>query len=64
MMKNANNEIRQKMCSAGVRQWQVAKAFGTNEFTFSRMLREELPDETKTKIFEIIDRLAKEGGAK
>ena len=62
---NMNNmEIRQKALALGIRLWQIAEALGVSDFALSRMLRHELPDDEKAKILEIIDRLAKKGGAK
>ena len=37
-----NQEIRNAIRSAGVRQWQVAEAMGLREDTLSRKLRHEL----------------------
>lgn len=63
MNKTKNNEIRQKAKSAGVNLWQISEALGMSEFTFSRKLRHELPEEERLKILGIIERIAKEGGA-
>ncbi len=56
----ANAEIRESAKQAGVCLWQVAAACGINDGNFSRKLRQELPQEEKEKILEIIDRLAQE----
>lgn len=56
----ANAEIRESAKRAGVCLWQVAAACGINDGNFSRKLRQELPQEEKEKILEIIDRLAQE----
>ena len=55
-----NKEIREAAKKAGVHLWQVAEACGINDGNFSRKLRQELPQEEKEKILEIIDRLARE----
>ena len=56
----ANAEIREGAKQAGVCLWQVAAARGINDGNFSRKLRQELPQEEKEKILEIIGRLAQE----
>ena len=57
----ANIDIKQRAVASGVRHWQIAQALGVSDFTFSRMLRNELNKEKKAEIFHIIDRLATEG---
>lgn len=57
-----NQDIRQAAAAAGIRLWRIAAAMGVADFTLSRKLRRELDDEEKSKIFAIIDRLAKEAG--
>ena len=57
-----NNDLRTKAKESRVGHWQIAAAMGITEFSFSRKLREELPDEEKRMIFEIIDRIAEGGG--
>lgn len=56
----ANADIRAKAKESGVCLWQVASACGINDGNFSRKLRQELSQEEKGKILEIIDRLARE----
>lgn len=56
----ANAEIRESAKRAGVCLWQVAAARGINDSNFSRKLRQELPQEEKEKILEVIERLALE----
>lgn len=56
----ANDCIRDALKEKNMRQWELAKELGTNEFSLSRKLREELPDDEKEKILSII----KEGGEK
>lgn len=55
-----NKEIRDAAKKAGIHLWQVAAACGINDGNFSRKLRQELPQNEKQKILEIIDRLAQE----
>ena len=56
-MKTANNDIRKKAKENGVALWQIAEKIGINDGNFSRKLRHELPEETKAKIYRIIDEL-------
>jgi len=56
-----NQEIRQAIKVAGLKQWQVAKACGVNEYTFIRWLRDELSEERRNAIFKAIDTLSREG---
>lgn len=55
----ANQDIRQYAKKAGVRLWEVAEFLGISDPTMTRKLRHELPETEKTKLFEIIDKLAK-----
>ena len=56
-----NQEIRQAIKAAGLKQWQVAKACGVNEYTFIRWLRDELSEERRNAIYRAIDSLQQEG---
>ena len=56
-----NQEIRQAIKAAGLKQWQVAKACGVNEYTFIRWLRDELSEERRNAIYRAIDSLQREG---
>lgn len=56
-----NQEIRQRLAQAQVKQWQLAEAMSLSEFTLSRRLRHELPREEQARILDIIDRM--EGNA-
>ena len=53
-----NQEIRQAIKAAGLKQWQVAKACGVNEYTFIRWLRDELTEERRNAIFSAIEALS------
>ena len=56
-----NKDIRLYARGSGVPFWKIAKAMGKSEPTFTRLMREELPEEKKTEIKNIIDRLYTEG---
>lgn len=56
----SNLEIRGAAKRHGVCLWQIADALGVADANFSRKLRKELPDEEKTKILELIRRIAEE----
>ena len=61
MEQEINLEIRNAIRAAGLKQWQVAKACGVNEYTFIRWLRVVLSDERKKAIFAAIEALSREG---
>lgn len=56
-----NQEIKQAIKAAGVKQWQVADKCGVSEFTFVRWLRYELTEERRKAIFEAIEAVTREG---
>lgn len=49
-----NKDIRTAMNHSKVKQWEVADQLGISEFTYSRWLRKELPDEKKKMILQAI----------
>lgn len=53
-------EIKSEITKKNVKVWQVAKAYGVADTTFSKYLRGEFNDTETQKILEIIDELAKE----
>ena len=55
-MKNVT--IREALEKSGLKQWELAKLLKMSEFTLSRKLREELPEEEQNEIVRIIE----EGG--
>lgn len=55
-----NNDIRTAIQSAGLKQWEVAKAVGCSEGTFTRWLRDKLPEDKKNRILSAIERLREE----
>ena len=57
-----NQEIRQKIKEAGLKQWQVAKKCGVNEYTFIRWLRDELTEQRRNAILEAIESLSHKEG--
>ncbi len=54
-----NKQIREKMKQAGLKQWEVAEAYGISEFTFSRWLRREISKEKQKEILLIIRRMSR-----
>lgn len=54
-----NQEIRQAIKAAGLKQWQVAKQCGVTEYTFIRWLRDELTEERRKAIFSAIEALSR-----
>ena len=55
-----NLDIRTEAKKAGVYLWQIADYLKIADFTFSRQLRHELPQQEKDRIFEIIKTLERE----
>ena len=55
-----NKIIRDYAIENNVYLWQIAKKLRITDFTFSRKLRDEFDDETKSKILSIIDEIARE----
>ena len=49
-----NYEIRVELMKRGMKQYELASLLGISEWTLSRKLRTELPDEEKQRILEII----------
>lgn len=49
-----NRDIRQALKNSGIKHWQAAAAMGISEATMVRRLRQELPEEEKARIFQII----------
>ena len=58
----ANQDVRQAAIQKGVKHWQIAYQMGIREEAFSKMLRKELPEETKQKIMEVIEKMTESGG--
>lgn len=53
-----NIDIREYAKKKGVKLWEIASALHINDGNFSRKLRQELPNEMKQQIFQIIDRIS------
>ena len=49
-----NQDIREAISAAGLKQWEAAELLGVCEGTLSRWLRRELPAEEKKVILERI----------
>jgi predicted XRE-type DNA-binding protein len=56
-MTTRNQDVREAIKKAKIRQWQIAEYMGVHENTLSRMLRQELPREKKVKIISIVKEL-------
>ena len=54
-----NQDIREKIKAAGLKQWQVAKKMGVAESTFIRWLRDELSADQREAIIRAITDLQK-----
>lgn len=52
-----NIDVRLAIANKRLRNYEVAAACGVSEFTFSRWLREELPQEKKKHILNVIESL-------
>lgn len=53
-----NMDIREYAKKKGVKLLEIASALHINDGNFSRKLRQELPNEMKQKIFQIIDKIS------
>lgn len=49
-----NNEIREALKEANMKQWQLAELLHISEFTLSRKLRKEIPEDEKREIISLI----------
>lgn len=58
----ANEEIRELIRKKRLRHYEIAEALGVNEFTFSRWLRNELPDEKKKLVINAINDICNSEG--
>jgi transposase len=55
-----NMQIRDELKLKGVKQWELADAFGISEFTFTRWLRKEVSEGRRDELLKIIGILADE----
>ena len=56
-----NGEIKKYAAEKKVRIWQSADKLGIADYSLSRKLRHELPDEEKVRIINLIDEISAEG---
>ena len=56
-----NGEIKKYAAEKKVRIWQMADKLGIADYSLSRKLRHELPDEEKVRIINLIDEISAEG---
>lgn len=56
-----NDEIRKYAAEKKVRIWQIADKLGIADYSLSRKLRHELPDEEKVRIINLVDEISTEG---
>ena len=54
-----NQEIRDQIKAAGLKQWEVAKMLGVAESTFIRWLRDDLSEGQRAAISKAIEDLQK-----
>lgn len=54
-----NIEIRNAIFSNNIKKWEIANKLGITDSTFSRMLRNEISNEKKKEILNIINTLKK-----
>ncbi len=52
----ANTQIREAIQKAGLKQWEVADAYGINEGNFCRLLRHELTDDRRQRVEAAIEK--------
>ena len=53
----ANNDVKNCIRENGLAQWQVSKMIGISESYFSKILRDELPDDYKNALISAINKL-------
>ena len=53
-----NMDIREYAKKKGVKLWEIASTLHINDGNFSRKLRQELSNEIKQQIFQIIDQIS------
>ena len=51
----ANQDIRDAIVEHGYFMWQIARKLGISDTYFTKMMREELPESEKRKIFDVIE---------
>lgn len=58
MKLQKNISIREAIRESGIKYWEVAKEYGLSDGNFSRKLRQELSENEKQKILDIIAKLS------
>lgn len=58
-MTQANNEIRQAIQAAGLRQWEVARAMGIHPVTLTQKLQVELSVIDRARVTDAINTVKK-----
>ena len=56
-MPRNNLDLRHAIEDSGLRQYQVAKAAGIGECSFSRLLRDPIPEDQKSIFLQIVEDL-------
>ena len=51
-----NIEIRKALLETNMKQWELAELLGITEWTLSRKLRKELPEDKKEEILDLINK--------
>lgn len=60
-MRKNNIELRTAMTANGIPAWKLATLDHVSENTMYRRLREELPEDEKKRLLDLIENAAKEG---
>ncbi|MBQ3286596.1 MAG: hypothetical protein IJH45_01440 [Firmicutes bacterium] len=50
-----NKQIREAIAAAGLKQWEVAEAYGIHEGNFCRLLRHELTEDQRQQVMDAIE---------
>lgn len=58
----SNAEIKRTAKERGIPLWKIAEKMGIGDYTLSRKMRHELPQEEQDQIIEIMDALAPQEG--
>lgn len=58
-----NKLIRETLTRHNLRQWELAEIMNINEFSLSRKMRKELPDEEQRQIVSLIEKHSAKKGA-
>ena len=58
-----NLSVRRQMAVAGLRQWEVAEAYGLSEGSFCRLLRHELTEDQRQRVVAAIEKAKENKGS-